>query len=102
MKKKIKKKTPPKNKETYMAVCPAVDPLWQQAAHARKKKKHADKTRAKKKIGKKKETNKQDTKKKTFCVLFSFEYQSAHCVCVCVCAISSPRKKKEIYGRETV
>ena len=47
-KKKIKK-TPPKNKETYMAVCPAVDPLWQQAAHARKKKKHADKTRAKKK-----------------------------------------------------
>ena len=49
MKKKIKKKTPPKNKETYMAVCPAVDPLWQQAAHARKKKKHADKTRAKKK-----------------------------------------------------
>ena len=45
MKKKIKKKTPPKNKETYMAVCPAVDPLWQQAAHARKKKKKNTQTR---------------------------------------------------------
>ena len=101
MKKKIKKKTPPKNKETYMAVCPAVDPLWQQAAHARKKKKHADKTRAKKK-NRKKKRNKQTRHKKENVLCFVQFWISISTLCVCVCVQFRVEKKKEIYGRETV
>ena len=96
MKKKKIKKTPPKNKETYMAVCPAVDPLWQQAAHARKKKKtRRQDARKKKEIGKKKKKTNKTQKRKRF-VFCSVLNINQHIVCVCVCAISSRKKERNL------
>ena len=80
-----------------MAVCPAVDPLWQQAAHARKKKKHADKTRAKKK-NRKKKRNKQTRHKKenVLCFVQFWISISTLCVCVCVCNFESEKKERNL------
>ena len=65
------------------------------STRTQKKKKHADKTRAKKKIGKKKKQTNKTQKRKCF-VFCSVLNINQHIVCVCVCAISSRKKERNL------